>query len=64
MLTNLIHMIPFKGVKFPHFFLADQLTSLTVLLYDLEFALCFFVSNAWVGGDGSCSVRWCKDNFF
>eukprot|EP00051_Salpingoeca_urceolata_P019045 m.272962 g.272962 ORF g.272962 m.272962 type:complete len:757 (-) comp19335_c0_seq7:294-2564(-) len=36
-----ICLAPFKDVKFEDFWLADQLTSMTAVLLDIEFAICF-----------------------
>lgn len=38
---------PFTPVNFPHFFLADQLISITTVLYDLEYFICYLVNDAW-----------------
>ncbi len=47
---------PFFPVRFTDFFLADQLTSLVIALYDLEFSLCFVFSDVWTGGN-ACLVQ-------
>eukprot|EP01117_Protostelium_nocturnum_P007705 TRINITY_DN2766_c0_g1_i2.p1 TRINITY_DN2766_c0_g1~~TRINITY_DN2766_c0_g1_i2.p1 ORF type:complete len:824 (-),score=249.76 TRINITY_DN2766_c0_g1_i2:620-3091(-) len=38
---------PFVNVKFRDFFLADQLASISIVLYDLEYTICYFFSDAW-----------------
>lgn len=38
---------PFTPVHFPHFFLADQLISITTVLHDLEYFICYLVNDAW-----------------
>jgi hypothetical protein len=38
---------PFTPVNFPHFFLADQLISITTVLHDLEYFICYLVNDAW-----------------
>jgi len=40
---------PFWPVEFRDFFLADQLLSIVIVLYDLEFSICFFLYDAWTG---------------
>eukprot|EP00698_Gefionella_okellyi_P013123 TRINITY_DN3575_c0_g2_i2.p1 TRINITY_DN3575_c0_g2~~TRINITY_DN3575_c0_g2_i2.p1 ORF type:complete len:548 (-),score=90.58 TRINITY_DN3575_c0_g2_i2:1101-2744(-) len=40
---------PFYKVVFSDFFLADQLNSLVLLLYDLEYVLCYYFADAWWG---------------
>lgn len=42
---------PFKPVLFRDFYLADQLASFVIVLYDLEYTLCFFMYDAWSGTD-------------
>lgn len=39
-------------VEFRDFFLADQLASIVIVLYDLEYTLCFFFSDAWSHSGG------------
>jgi hypothetical protein len=52
LIRTLVRIIcsPFLKVVFRDFYLADQLTSISIVLYDLEFTLCFFFSDAWTGG--------------
>jgi len=38
---------PFLFVEFRDFFLADQFVSLIILLYDIEFTICYFSVDAW-----------------
>lgn len=45
-----IMISPFLHISFRHFFLGDQLLSLAIVFYDLEFTLCYFFSDAWTGG--------------
>jgi hypothetical protein len=40
---------PFRPVVFRDFFLADQINSLVIVLYDFEFVICFFSYDAWAG---------------
>ncbi len=40
---------PFFFVLFKDFILADQLTSIAIVLFDLEFTLCFYSYDAWSG---------------
>ena len=40
---------PFFQVRFIDFFLADQFTSLVLVLYDVFFACCYCVSDVWTG---------------
>eukprot|EP00696_Hemimastix_kukwesjijk_P002227 gnl/Hemi2/12731_TR4347_c0_g1_i1.p1 gnl/Hemi2/12731_TR4347_c0_g1~~gnl/Hemi2/12731_TR4347_c0_g1_i1.p1 ORF type:complete len:662 (+),score=208.55 gnl/Hemi2/12731_TR4347_c0_g1_i1:146-2131(+) len=47
-------LAPYPDVTFVDIFLADQLCSLTRLLSDLEFSICFFLSGMWTKGDNSC----------
>lgn len=44
-------MAPFKPVVFKDFFIADQLTSLAIVFYDVQFTTCFYSVDAW--NDGS-----------
>jgi len=46
-----ILMAPFKTVEFRDFFVADQLVSLAIVIFDLEYTICFFLYDAWVGTD-------------
>ncbi|EGC31750.1 hypothetical protein DICPUDRAFT_49995 [Dictyostelium purpureum] len=46
-----IFSAPFLPVKFKDFFFGDQLTSLSIVLSDLEYVICFFVSDLWTRGD-------------
>jgi hypothetical protein len=48
---------PLYKVEFLDFFMAEQLCSLVILFYDLEYSICFFVSDAWTNGD-ACAVIW------
>ncbi|PRP82501.1 hypothetical protein PROFUN_10071 [Planoprotostelium fungivorum] len=38
---------PFKAVRFRDFFLADQMASISIVLYDLEYTICYFAFDAW-----------------
>ncbi len=38
---------PLRGVAFRDFFLADQLLSVTITLYDFFFSVCFFLVDYW-----------------
>jgi len=38
-----ILMAPFRVVKFKDFYIADQLVSLAIILYDIEYCLCYFI---------------------
>jgi hypothetical protein len=40
---------PFTPVRFPQFFLGDQLVSVTMILYDFEYFICYLVNDAWTG---------------
>ncbi len=44
-----ICLTPFYRVSFPDFFLADQLQSLSIVLSDFSFSVCFFLVDAWNG---------------
>ncbi|KAN0040073.1 hypothetical protein ACTA71_011958 [Dictyostelium dimigraforme] len=46
-----IFSAPFLPVKFKDFFFGDQFTSLSIVLSDLEYVICFFVSDLWTDGD-------------
>lgn len=52
-----IIVAPFKKVQFRDFFLADQLVSISIVLYDFEFALCFLLSDAWTGNTGCAAAN-------
>ena len=41
---------PWAVVEFPDFFLADLITSLTSMLYDWQFALCYYSADVWRPG--------------
>jgi hypothetical protein len=38
---------PFTFIHFPHFFIADQLVSVVIVLYDIEYFLCYLINDAW-----------------
>ena len=40
---------PFKAVNFRDFFLTDQLTSMAIMIVDIEFAFCYYLGDAWTG---------------
>ena len=44
-----IIIAPAREVKFRDFFLADQLASLVIVLYDLEFVICILTYDFWTG---------------
>jgi len=46
-----IFSAPFLPVKFKDFFFGDQLTSLSIVLSDMEYVTCYFVKDLWSGGD-------------
>lgn len=51
-LTNTLRRIvtaPFSTVTFRDFFIADQIMSIIIVLYDIEFTICFFAYDAWSG---------------
>ena len=48
---------PWKTVVFRDFFIADQLCSLVIVLYDLQFVLCFFSYDAWEGTGNIMKLR-------
>eukprot|EP00698_Gefionella_okellyi_P013236 TRINITY_DN3614_c0_g1_i2.p1 TRINITY_DN3614_c0_g1~~TRINITY_DN3614_c0_g1_i2.p1 ORF type:complete len:717 (+),score=122.65 TRINITY_DN3614_c0_g1_i2:57-2207(+) len=48
---------PFFPVEFADFFLADQLASLVVMLYDLEYVICFYTADLWWGTDRCLPVN-------
>ncbi|EGG13707.1 SPX domain-containing protein [Cavenderia fasciculata] len=48
-----IFSAPFLAVKFKDFFFGDQLTSLAVVLSDLQYIVCYFVYDLWTH-DGKC----------
>ena len=46
---------PFHHVGFADFWLADQLNSLTIVLLDIEFFICFYaVEVDWLGSKREC----------
>lgn len=54
---RLVHWVPIKfltyvnrSVLFRDFFFAEQLLSIAIVLYDLEYTICWFVSDAWTSG--------------
>ena len=59
-LTRLIRS-PFFRVRFGDFFLADQLTSMVLVFYDLEFFLCFSFLNIYVDDESSGDSDSCLD---
>ncbi|KAF2075224.1 hypothetical protein CYY_003485 [Polysphondylium violaceum] len=46
-----IFSAPFLPVKFKDFFFGDQLTSLSIVLSDMEYVFCYFVKDLWSGDD-------------
>jgi len=46
-----IAMAPFKTVKFKDFFMADQLTSLVLVLVQFQFLMCFYANDVWMPPD-------------
>jgi len=50
-------MAPFKRVAFRDFFMADQLCSLAIVLFDLEYTICFFLYDAWSGSDHCTAIN-------
>jgi len=42
---------PWIHVIFRDFYLADQLNSIVIVLQDMEYTVCFFLSDAWTGQD-------------
>jgi hypothetical protein len=49
--TGRVITAPFWQVRFIDFYLGDQFTSMVVVLYDLEFALCYIFSDVWTGNN-------------
>jgi xenotropic and polytropic retrovirus receptor 1 len=48
-----IFTAPFHFVGFSDFWLADQLNSLSTVLLDLEYLICYYaVEVPWIGSDG------------
>jgi len=50
-----IWIAPFQAVQFRDFFIADQLCSLAIVIFDFEYTICFFLYDAWTGTD-YCTV--------
>ena len=46
---------PLFKVVFRDFFLADQLVSITLVLQDIDFTICYFLTCAFRGGGNSCA---------
>lgn len=42
---------PFVKVRFKDFFIADQLMSTVIVLFDIEFTICYFIVDAFQGSD-------------
>lgn len=52
-----IFTAPFHYVGFADFWVADQLNSLTTLLLDLEYLVCFYaVEVDWLGSNSKCTI--------
>eukprot|EP01126_Amoeba_proteus_P061637 TRINITY_DN8298_c0_g1_i4.p1 TRINITY_DN8298_c0_g1~~TRINITY_DN8298_c0_g1_i4.p1 ORF type:complete len:618 (-),score=98.59 TRINITY_DN8298_c0_g1_i4:410-2263(-) len=54
-LLNIIRA-PFIPVTFKDFYIADQLVSLNIILYDGEYLLCYFFFDAWYPGQAQCKT--------
>lgn len=52
-------MAPYYAVEFPDFWLADQMTSLSGVLLDVEYTLCFFAFD-WKQHPGTDTWRHCR----
>jgi len=53
-----IFTAPFHFVGFADFWLADQLNSLSCVLLDLEFLICYYATEvSWLGGDSKLVAR-------
>jgi len=44
-------------VVFRDFYVADQLISISIVLYDLEYTFCFFLYDAWTGTDACAAAN-------
>eukprot|EP00698_Gefionella_okellyi_P013121 TRINITY_DN3575_c0_g1_i1.p1 TRINITY_DN3575_c0_g1~~TRINITY_DN3575_c0_g1_i1.p1 ORF type:complete len:851 (-),score=176.14 TRINITY_DN3575_c0_g1_i1:66-2618(-) len=51
LVTRLLRIVsaPLTAVGFADFFVADQLNSLVLLLYDLEYVICYYSADVWYG---------------
>jgi hypothetical protein len=51
---------PLHSVHFRDFFLADQLNSLVLFMYDFEYTVCFYTADLWFGASSlpllACSL--------
>jgi hypothetical protein len=43
----LLILAPGPHVKFPQFFLGDQVTSTQSVIYDWQFSLCYYSADVW-----------------
>lgn len=48
---------PLFKVVFRDFFLADQLVSISLMLQDIDFTICYFATSAFRGGGNSCATN-------
>jgi hypothetical protein len=48
---------PFYKVVFRDFFLADQLVSISLVLQDIDFTICYYTTVAFRGGGNSCATN-------
>lgn len=42
-------LTPVVQIGFRDFFVADQMNSLVIVFYDIEYSICYFVSDLWLG---------------
>lgn len=49
-------VLTWKSKYFKDYFLTDQIVSIVITLVDLQYTICFFVSDAWTGGDACTSI--------